>query len=121
MSSITLNVPDEIAEELRRQQGRLPELLQRVMRELSAESQSGFDGAAEVFEFLVALPSPEEVLNLRPSVRLDKRVRDLEKNRNEGLTKAEEEEWERYEFLEHLVRLAKASALRKLSGLPTNG
>jgi hypothetical protein len=47
MSSITLNVPDEIAEELRRQQGRLPELLQRVMRELSAEGQSGFDGAAD--------------------------------------------------------------------------
>jgi hypothetical protein len=122
MSSITLTVPDEIADELRRQEDRVPELLQRVMRELSAEGQSGFDGAAEVFEFLVGLPSPEEVLDLRPSERLDQRVRELlEKNRSEGLTRSEEEEWERYEFLEHLVRLAKASALRKLGALPTNG
>ncbi len=122
MSSITLTVPDEIAEELRRQESRVPELLQRVMRELSAEGQRGFDGAAEVFEFLVGLPSPQEVLSLQPSARLDQRVRDLlEKNRNEGLTRQEEEEWERYEFLEHLVRLAKASALRKLGAGPTNG
>jgi hypothetical protein len=126
MSSITLTVPDEIAGELQRQQERVPELLQRVMRELNADElgasgPAGFAGAAEVFEFLASLPSPEAVMDLRPSVRLDERVRSLlEKNRTRGLTPQEEKEWERYEFLEHLVRLAKANALRKLGTTTAN-
>ena len=38
----------------------------------------------------------------------------LEKNRTTGLTADEEEEWRRYQYLEHLVRLAKAKAALKL-------
>ena len=37
--------------------------------------------------------------------------RSLEKNREEGLSPAEEQEWQQYEYLEHLVRMAKARAL----------
>ena len=40
----------------------------------------------------------------------------LEKNRAEGLSDDEEREWERYEYLEHLVRMAKAKAKLKLRG-----
>ncbi len=36
------------------------------------------------------------------------------KNRKEGLTETEEQEWEQYQYLEHLVRIAKAKALLKL-------
>jgi uncharacterized protein YnzC (UPF0291/DUF896 family) len=38
----------------------------------------------------------------------------LEKNRSQGLTDEEEREWERYQYLEHLMRIAKAKAHRKL-------
>ncbi len=56
----------------------------------------------------------EEVLNLRPSKSLQTRVQTLlEKNRAEGLTPEEEQEWQQYEYLEHLVRMAKAKALLK--------
>jgi hypothetical protein len=41
----------------------------------------------------------------------------LEKNREEGLTPAEEQEWQQYEYLEHLVRMAKARALLKQKSL----
>ena len=38
----------------------------------------------------------------------------LRKNRQEGLTPEENAEWQRYETVEHLVRLAKARAAAKL-------
>jgi hypothetical protein len=41
---------------------------------LNAGGQSGFDGAADVLEFLAAMPTPEETVNLRPSPRLALRV-----------------------------------------------
>jgi len=119
VSAIKLNLPDELAERVRRHEERLPEILELGLRELDADPQRGFEGAAEVLEFLAGLPSPEEILNLRASERFERRVRELlEKNRSAGLSPQEEEEWERYEFLEHLVTMAKAKACLKLGILP---
>ena len=57
----------------------------------------------------------EEIVKLRPSQTLQTQISELlEKNRKEGLTDDEEEQWQRYEYLEHLVRLAKAEAMLKL-------
>lgn len=53
---------------------------------------------------------------LRPSENLQAQINVLlEKNRNEGLTLAEEQQWEQYQYLEHLVRIAKAKAYLKLN------
>ncbi len=38
----------------------------------------------------------------------------LDKNRIVGLTDAEERLWQQYEYVEHLVRVAKGKALLKL-------
>ena len=66
-------------------------------------------------EFLAKLPSPEEIIALRPSEALQIRVSTLlEKNRSSGLTAEEEQEWEQYQYLEHLVRMAKARALLRI-------
>ena len=119
MSAITLKLPDELAERLRNHEDRLPEILELGLRELNAEGQGRFEGAAEVLEFLAALPAPEEILKLRPSEAFTRRVeRLLENNRSGGLDAQEAQEWESYEFLEHLVRMAKAKACLKL-GLKT--
>jgi hypothetical protein len=119
MSAITLMLPDELAERLRNYEERLPEILELGLRELNADWQRGFEGAAEVLEFLAGLPSPEEILTLRPSERFERHVRKLlEKSREGPLNPQEEEEWERYEFLEHLVRMAKTRACMKLGILP---
>lgn len=85
-------------------------ILELGLREWNAETQGGFEGAAETLEFLAGLPTPEEILALRPSERLHRRVQELlERSREGKLQPHEEEEWERYQFLEHLVRMAKAS------------
>jgi hypothetical protein len=52
---------------------------------------------------------------LKPSPDLEARVRELlAKNRAGGLEVDEEREWDLYQYLEHLVRLAKANALQHL-------
>jgi hypothetical protein len=116
MAAITLSVPDALASRIEAQRQQLPRILELGLRELDAHAQSDFEGAADILELLAALPSPEEVLNLRPSPRLAARISELtEKSREGQMTPLDEEDWDRYEFLEHLVRMAKASAQAKLA------
>jgi hypothetical protein len=120
MESILLSLPDDLASRIQAQPEQLPRILELGLRELNAGSQSGFDGAADILELLAALPAPEEVLKLRPSPRLATWISQiLEKSRNGTLTSREEEDWERYEYLEHFVRLAKAAAHQRLSSSRT--
>lgn len=115
MSSITLEIPDEMAERLHALIDRLPRILDLGLRALSAEAQSEYEGTAKILELLAGLPAPEEVLALRPSPAFQERVSTLlEKNRADGLSPEEQLEWQRIEYLEHLVRLAKAKAALKL-------
>jgi len=115
MESITLRLPDDLASQIRAQQDQLPRILELGLRELNAGDQAGFEGAADVLELLAGLPAPEEILNLRPSSRLAARVAEMiEKSRAGEMTPGDEEEWERFEYLEHLVRMAKAAAKQKL-------
>jgi hypothetical protein len=108
MSAITLDLPDDLVERLRAAADRLPRILELGLRELDASSQSGFSSTSDVLEFLAGLPSPEEILAFRPTPLLRDRVSELlEKNRTIGLAPDEEEDWQRYQYLEHLVRLAK--------------
>ena len=121
MPAITVKVSEELAEQLRNHKERLGEILELGLRGWNAETQHGFEGAAEVLEFLAGLPSAEEILTLRPSLRLEKRVQELlEKSRAGELTAAQEEEWERYQYLEHLVRVAKTQACLKLGITPAD-
>ena len=122
MPPITLTLPDDLASQIKAREQQLPRILELGLRELNAGGQSGFDGAADVLELLAALPSPQEILNLRPSERLSARVAELiEKNRSGEMTSLDQEDWERYEYLEHLVRMAKAAAQRKLASSAGNG
>lgn len=115
MTQITLELPDELAERLRPVQDDLPRVLELGLRAIDAAAQSEFTGASAVLEFLAGLPSAEEILALRPAPALSERIHALlEKSRNEGLSADEQTEWRQYEYLEHLVRLAKARAAAKL-------
>jgi hypothetical protein len=112
---INVEVSDELAIRLNPLQDQLPQILELGLREWNAETQSGFSGLAEILEFLANLPSPQEILALKPSETLQRQVSDLlEKNRTVGLTSEEERVWQQYEYIEHLVRIAKAKALLKL-------
>jgi hypothetical protein len=85
------------------------------LRELNARSQSEFSGVAEVLEFLASLPTPEAIIALRLSRTLQAQISALlGKNHTVGLTPTEEQLWQGYQYLEHIVRMAKARAFVKL-------
>jgi hypothetical protein len=112
---INVEVSDELALRLSPLQEQLPQILELGLREWHAESEAGFSGTAEVLEFLANLPSPEKILKLKPSAAFQIQVESLlEKNKLAGLTPTEERAWQQYEYIEHLVRVAKAKALLKL-------
>lgn len=115
MPKIMVDVPEEIAERLAFHPDELPQILALGLREVNANPTSGFSGLSEVLEFLVQLPPPQEILALRLSPQVQAEVDQLlEKNRSVGLTAVEQCLWQQYEYVEHLVRLAKAQALLKL-------
>lgn len=115
---IKVEVSDELAIRLDPLQDQLPQIIELGLREWNAETQSGFSGLAEVLEFLANLPSPQEILAFKPSETLHQQISDLlEKNRTIGLTPSEERMWQQYEYIEHLVRIAKAKALLKLKAV----
>src|SRR5438477_9422824 len=111
---VTLELPDSLATSLQNAGDHLPRILELGVRAWTAAGRPEFDGVADVLETLARLPSPDEVLALRPSPALQERIEELlEKNRTAELSPAEQREWQGYQYLEHLVRLAKANALSK--------
>jgi hypothetical protein len=116
MMQMILEISDELEQRLRPLQDDLPRIIELGLREHYAAAQGGFHGTAEIMEFLATLPDPEAILALRPSPAMQERISDLvEKSQAGGLTVDEEQEWEQYQFLEHLVRLAKIQARARLN------
>lgn len=119
MTKISINLPEELSLRLRLLEDRLPQILELGMRELNASSQFGFKGAADTLKFLASLPSPEEIIALRSSKTLQNEIdRLLEKKRFGQLTLEEQQLWEKHQYLEHLIRIAKAKAYLKLKQKP---
>jgi hypothetical protein len=114
---ITLTVPDDLASRLQPVEEHLPQILELGIRAWNAGGRATFAGLADVLETLASLPSPAEILALRPTPALQERIEALlEKSQNGELSDKEQREWEQYEYVEHLVRLAKARAALKLQG-----
>jgi acetoacetate decarboxylase len=112
---LTIDLPENLAISLQSNRKNIPEILEFGLREFKASSSIGYKNVADVMEFLANLPKPEEILAMKPSKDLQDKIGELlEKNRQEGLTEKEEQIWASYEFIEHLIRIAKAKALSKL-------
>jgi hypothetical protein len=110
---LTLTIPDELATRLRAVGDQLPEILELGLREWLL-TPPGYAGLNDVLETLARLPTPEEVLELRPAASVQDRIEELlQKNRKGGLSGEEQREWQRYEYIEHIVRLAKARAIQR--------
>jgi len=118
--SNTLTITNDLAEQLEPYQSQVSEILELGIREWQARGETGFSGIREVLEKLATLPDPSEILELRPTPAFQERIDTLlEKSRSAGLTAAERREWDQVEYVEHLVRMAKLSATRKLSRVGT--
>jgi hypothetical protein len=112
---ITLEVPDNIGQQLQQFGDRLPEILDRALQELVPQENAMFRDEQHILEVLARQPRPEEIFALRPAPELQVRMSELlDRNKSGDLSRQDETELDRYFLLEHLVRLAKAHAYKQL-------
>jgi hypothetical protein len=113
MTTVTIEVPDELSELIAQAGDRLPELLARSLKEptLSAHVYR------YVLNFLAGGPTPEQVAAFGPTPEMAGRLRaPLERESRGEITPAERAELDEYERLEHLMVMIKAGNLRHLTG-----
>src|SRR5438132_2342449 len=104
MTTITLEVPDDLATQLNSVGNHLPALLYETLKSRAREKTAGLSKSGtlhpayrEMFDFLRSGPTPEHIIRHRPAAELQNRVAWLlEKNREEGLSEEEEAELDGY-------------------------
>ncbi|WP_420645698.1 hypothetical protein [Candidatus Leptofilum sp.] len=113
MTTITLEVPEHLAQTLKGIGDQLPLVLELGVSRFAPLSTKAY---VEAITFLTQEPSPSQLATFRFSDDVEKRISELlEKGRNDQLSKAEEVELERLSLLEEQLQLVKANALTKLS------
>ena len=118
MTTITLEVPDDLAQRLTAERERLPEMLRWAlaqwpprMAQRPASSLSPTLAFDEMIEFLATHPTLEQILAFRISPRAQARLAELlEKNREDRLTESEGAELDWYEYVHDIMTRLKAQA-----------
>jgi hypothetical protein len=65
---ITIQLPDRLGQALQPFRDRLPEVIERGLQELLAESRVQSNDENQIMELLVSQPTPEQVLALHPRI-----------------------------------------------------
>lgn len=118
MATITLELSEELAVRLDPLRDRLPELLSQLLDSASTEKKLTLSGTSmthpvflELIDFLSTRPTAKQILVHKVSSAVQERLEELlDKNREEGLTAAEEEEMDAYRLVNHVMILLKARA-----------
>ena len=113
---ITVEVSEELGQQLQQFQDRLSEVVERGLKQLLSEQRSNnIADDRQIIALLASQPTPEQILAIQPSLEFQARVSDLLAQSKAGtLSATGAAELERYLTIEHLVRLAKAHAFEQL-------
>ena len=115
MTTITIEVPDELSELIAQAGDRLPELLAQSLRQPVLPAHS----YRYVLDFLASNPSAEEIAAFGPTPEMTERLRTLMEREAAGdITPTEKAELDEYERLEHLMIIIKTSNFHYLTGTP---
>lgn len=113
MAKITLEVPDELTEQLAQFGDRLPELLALSLQQPPLPARIYH----YILNFLASQPTPEQILAFRPTPEMQKRLQTLLVRSQAGeITLPEQQELDEYERIEHLIVMLKAGSLPHLTG-----
>ncbi|MBA3921305.1 MAG: hypothetical protein H0X31_06220 [Nostocaceae cyanobacterium] len=105
MPKITLEVSEELSEQLALISDRLPELLALSLQQPAVPSNI----YRYILDFLVNNPTPEQIAAFKPTPEMQERLRTLLLRSKVGeLTPSELKELDEYERIEHLVVMIKA-------------
>lgn len=119
MVEITIQVPEQLAEQVLPVQRWMPTLLEFSLARLKTPAS---ETAAEIIDFLLSNPTDEEVLAYHVSDRAQERVsRLLALNREDTLSEAEEQELDEIERIEHIVIMLKSRVPNRKTGLLNGG
>ncbi len=113
MTTITIEVPDELSDQLDQHKHHLTELLARSLRQpqLSAEVYR------YILDFIASRPTPEQIAAFGPTLEMIERRRILvAREKADETTPAEKAELDEYDRIEHLVLMIKTSNLPFLTG-----
>ena len=107
MAKITLEVPDELSEQLLQIGDRLPEVLALSLQQPRLPATIYH----YVLNFLASKPTPEQIVAFRPTEQMQERLNTLLTRSKTGeLTSTEKQELDEYERIEHLMIMLKAGS-----------
>ncbi|MEH2069007.1 MAG: hypothetical protein V7K47_12730 [Nostoc sp.] len=100
MPRITLEISEELSQQLVQVGDRLPELLALSLQQPAIPAQV----YQCILDFLVSNPTPEQIVEFKPAPEMQERLRTLLARSQAGtLTSTELQELNEYERIEHLV------------------
>ena len=112
MSTVTIELPDELYDLVAQAGDRLPELLAQSLRRPPLPAHV----YRYVLDFLASNPSAKEIADFGPTPKMLERLKELiEREANKDITIAETAELDEYERLEHLMVMIKTGNLRYLA------
>lgn len=112
MPKITLEVSEELSQQLAQVGERLPELLALSLQQPAVPAQV----YRYILDFLASNPTPEQIAEFKPTLEMQERLRTLLARSNAGeLIPTELKELDEYERIEHLVVMMKAGNLSYLT------
>ncbi len=112
MPVITVEIPDELVEQVSQLRDRLPELLALSLHQPALPAATYRD----ILDFLASNPSPQQIAAFRPAPEIQARLRALlDRSRDGQLTEAEQRELDEYARIEHLMVMIKAGTLPYLA------
>lgn len=108
MATITLEVPDALAEQIVQLREHLPEWLALSLHQPALPATT----YRYILDFLASNPSSEQIAAFAPPFEVQERLRTLlERSTHNALSPIEQAELDEYEQIEHLMVLIKAGSL----------
>jgi hypothetical protein len=112
MVKITIDIPEELSDQLMQLGNRLPEFLALSLQKPAIPAVI----YRYIIDFLASQPTPEQILDFRPTATMQERLKTLLIRSQSGeLTAIEQQELDEYEKIEHLVIMLKAGSLPYLT------
>ncbi len=116
VATITIEIPDDLSEQLTQLGDRLPELLRQCVQQSVLPAHV----YRYILDFLTSQPTPEQIAAFRPTPEMQERLSTLlAKNQSGNITPTEIEELNEYEKIEHLAIMLKLGNLPYLT-CPSN-
>lgn len=112
MPTITIEVSEELSEQIAQLGDRLPEYLALSLRQPAVPTHI----YRYILDFLSSNPSPEQIAEFKPTLEMQERLQLLlSRSKADQITPNELKELEEYEQIEHLLIMIKSGNLRYLN------